>query len=85
LRADVEKRIGRLQRRRDDLTGSIEAAEARIAQIDATFCEDGYYERTAADEVAALERERGSLQSEVDRHMDAWTGVEREIEQLSGC
>jgi ATPase subunit of ABC transporter with duplicated ATPase domains len=58
------------------LTGRIEAAEARIAEIDATFCEPGYFERTPKSETAALERERARLQAEVERLVEEWGALE---------
>ncbi len=82
--ANVDRRVKKLEFSRDHLTESIEAAEARIAEIDATFCEVGYYERTAPDVVATLESERGTLRGEVDRHMERWSEIEREIEELRG-
>jgi ATPase subunit of ABC transporter with duplicated ATPase domains len=69
----------RLEKRRDELTTRIEAAESRIVQIDTLFCEPGYYEKNAADSVAMLESERTSLQLTVDRLMAEWEDVESEL------
>jgi ATPase subunit of ABC transporter with duplicated ATPase domains len=82
-RVDAEKTVRRLERRRDELTRSIEAAERRVAEIDETFCADGYYDSTAPAEVADLERERAARQREIERAMEAWAEVESEIEALS--
>jgi ATPase subunit of ABC transporter with duplicated ATPase domains len=82
-RVDAEKTVRKLERRRDELTASIEAAERRVATIEETFCAEGYYERTDPGEVAELERERASRLEEVERAMDEWTRVEAEIEALS--
>lgn len=79
----VESMRRKLERQGNDLTASIESAERRLAEIDATFCENGYYERTAPDEVAALEQERDHLKSQVDEHMDGWAKVERRIDELA--
>jgi ATPase subunit of ABC transporter with duplicated ATPase domains len=72
-----------LERRRGEITESIEAWERRVEEIDHLFCSDGYYERTPPDQVARLERERTELTDEVDRAMDEWTSIEERIEQLS--
>jgi hypothetical protein len=66
--------------RRDELTDRIDAAETRIAEIDAAFCEPGYYDRTPA-EVATLEAERAELEATVERLMSEWESVERQLDQ----
>ena len=68
-----------LLKRQEELTASIDEAEARVAEIDEVFCEPKYYERTPPDEVKALETERASLQSEVADLMAEWEGAEEEI------
>ena len=68
-----------LLKRQDELTASIEEAEARVAEIDEVFCQPAYYERTAPDEVKALETERTSLQSEVADLMSEWERAEEEV------
>ena len=70
----------RLERRRDEITADIEAAEARILEIDEAFCQPGYYDRTPADRVTLLEAERARLQARLDELMESWAGVEKEIE-----
>ena len=81
--ADVEKRVKKLERRRDELTVEIEKAEGRVVEIDAVFCEEGYYDRTPPEEVTALELERGSLQADVTERMEEWAALEREIDELA--
>ena len=66
-------------KRQEELTASIEAAEARVAEIDEIFCEPAFYERTPADEVRPLETERDSLQREVAELMSEWTRTEEEL------
>jgi ATPase subunit of ABC transporter with duplicated ATPase domains len=80
-RQDAAQR-SRLERRRDELTAEIEAAEARIAEIDATFSRAGYFESTAPDRVQALQGERSGIQSRVERLMGEWESVEAELEAL---
>ena len=69
----------RLLKIQEELTASMEVAEARVAEIDGIFCEPTYYERTPPDEVKALEAERTSLQSEVAHLMSEWECAEEEI------
>ncbi|MEX2581816.1 MAG: ATP-binding cassette domain-containing protein, partial [Gemmatimonadota bacterium] len=70
----------KLEKRRDDLMGDIESAESRLAEIDEAFCAPGYYEATPPDEVQRLEGERTGLQEKLERLMEEWGGVERELE-----
>lgn len=74
--------LNRLTRKRDDLTERIEAAEARVAEIDALFCRPGYFEDTPPDEVAALQEERAERQGRADAWMEEWADLERKIEAL---
>jgi ATPase subunit of ABC transporter with duplicated ATPase domains len=73
--APSAKERRRLEARLEELTAKIEAAEARVAAIDAAFCAPGYYERTPPEEVAALERERVALQAEAERLTAEWDEV----------
>ena len=83
--SDIDKKVKKLHRRRDELTVTIESTEARIAEIDALFCQEGYYERTPGDRVSALEKERGSLQGDVERQVERWSDVERRLDELSAA
>ncbi len=73
----------RLERRRDELTTAIEAAEERLAEIDRTFCQPDYYDRAPSEEVADLERSRAALKAEVEALVEAWERVERDLDELS--
>ncbi|MGB0543491.1 MAG: ribosomal protection-like ABC-F family protein [Longimicrobiales bacterium] len=81
--ADIEKEIRRLERDRDEVTASLERDEARVAEIDAAFCEAGFYERTTADEVSRLESERSDAQHAMDVAMERWSAIEARLEALS--
>jgi ATPase subunit of ABC transporter with duplicated ATPase domains len=74
--ADSKQGQRRAAMRLEELTGKIQAAEARIAEIDGTFCAAGYFERTPKAESSALERERSRLQSEVERLLEEWGELE---------
>ncbi|MQA91006.1 MAG: ATP-binding cassette domain-containing protein [Gemmatimonas sp.] len=69
-----------LERRRDELITEIEAAEARIGEIDNAFCEPDYYEKTAPERVASMDGERSRLLNRLSDLMEAWTGVERDLD-----
>ena len=68
-----------LLKRQEELTASIEEAEARVAEIDEIFCEPTYYEETAPDEVKALETERTALQRKVADLTSEWELAEEEV------
>nr|MDQ3388311.1 ABC-F family ATP-binding cassette domain-containing protein [Gemmatimonadota bacterium] len=72
----------KLERRRDEITAEIEAAEARIAQTDQAFCEPGFYQKTSSDAVAVLEGDRTKLQERLETLMREWERVEAEMEVL---
>jgi ATPase subunit of ABC transporter with duplicated ATPase domains len=69
----------RLESRRDQITSEIESAEARTAEIDRTFSQPGYFDRTAADRVKSLQDERARLQASVERLMAEWEKLEEEL------
>jgi ABC-type sulfate/molybdate transport systems ATPase subunit len=76
-------RLRDLERRRAELTARVEAAEARVSEIDALFCRPGYFESTAAAEVAARQQERSALSAEVSSLLEEWEGLEDEIADVS--
>ena len=63
------------------LTTKIEAAEARIKEIDAMFCEANYFEHTPPAEVRKAEAERKRLEREVTGLMAEWEQVEEEMDR----
>jgi ATPase subunit of ABC transporter with duplicated ATPase domains len=75
-RADAESRLARL-------TADIEADETRIAVIDETFAQPGFFEATSPDQLKELQAERSQLQSRVDRLMSEWERLESEIQALA--
>lgn len=82
--ADVEREVRRLERARDEVTAALESHEARLADIDAVFCREGFYERTEPDEVSRLEEERAEAQAAVERAMLRWGEIETRLEELEG-
>jgi ATPase subunit of ABC transporter with duplicated ATPase domains len=79
---DTRKFLRELATRRDRLTAEIDRAEKRIGEINETFCDPTYFERTPRDKVAKLEGEQKKLGTRVDELMAEWEGVEREISGL---
>ena len=74
---------GRLEHARDKLTGRLERAEARIAEIDALFCQDGYFESTPSEEISTLRAERERIGNEVEQLTEEWTELEAELASLA--
>jgi ABC-type multidrug transport system ATPase subunit len=73
---------GQLEAASDKLTARMERAEARIAEIDELFCQPGYFEKTPADEISMLEKERARRGGEVDRLTEEWGKIEVELAAL---
>jgi ATPase subunit of ABC transporter with duplicated ATPase domains len=73
-----------LPARRDQLLSAIEAAEARKAAIQARWCEPGFFEKTAKEEVTALELEERELGPRIEALLAEWEAVEAELQALSG-
>ena len=80
---DVTKEIKRLQRELEEITEAIEVHEARLDSIDASFCEDGFYERTPPDQVTLLEQERAETDDSLKADLQRWGEVESQLEVLS--
>ncbi len=68
---------------RDEVLAAIERAEGRKASIAAQWCEAGFYERTRAEQVAALESEERALEQEIAGLISRWEALESEIASLS--
>ena len=69
-----------LQERQAGLATRIEAAEARIKEIDAMFCEANYFEQTPPAEVRKAEAQRNDLGREVNDLMAEWEQVGEEMD-----
>ena len=68
----LEDRAGRL-------AGRIDAAEARVAEIEAVFANPAFYGEASPGEVRRLEEERAGLVAKVAAWMGEWEGVEGEL------
>ena len=65
----------RLEEGAEELAGRIEAAEARVAEIDAVFADPAFYAGAAPDEVRSLERERAECVEMVAALTGEWEEV----------
>jgi ATPase subunit of ABC transporter with duplicated ATPase domains len=74
-----EQRIKQLKLRSDTITAGIEAAEARIEEINSLFCRPGFFEQTAEEKVRKLQSEQQQLSAQVQKLMAEWEQVETEI------
>ncbi|GAC1352996.1 MAG: ABC-F family ATPase [Polyangiales bacterium] len=77
-----KNRLKQLPLRRDETVAAIEKAEARKAAIHARWCEPGFYERTAKQDVVALESEEKALAQQIDAMVAEWEALEAELEAL---
>jgi len=71
--------VAQLRKRLAEVTDRIQAAEARIAEIDGLFCQPDYFATAPADEVRARQAERSDLVREVADSMQDWERLEGEI------
>jgi ATPase subunit of ABC transporter with duplicated ATPase domains len=72
-------RLKQLPALRDQALAAIEAAEARKAKIQASFCEEGFFERTPKERVAALEAEERALGPRIEALIAEWEALETEL------
>jgi ABC-type multidrug transport system ATPase subunit len=68
-----------LERRRDSITGRIEKAESRIAEIDRTFADPSFYQAAVPEQLRDLESERNRLLNDVEELVSEWETIEEEI------
>ncbi len=69
----------RLEEQTRELTSQIQRAEARIREIDALFCEPGFFERSDPEEIRSLEDERAVIERELEELMTSWEATERKL------
>jgi ATPase subunit of ABC transporter with duplicated ATPase domains len=77
-------RLKQLPALRDQAFAAIGAAEARKAQIQASFCADGFFERTPKEVVAALEAEDRALGPRIEALIAEWEALETELGESVG-
>ncbi len=81
--AGTDKSLSALERERDRLTEAVERAEARIHEINETFCDPTYFDRTPKAKVRKLEEEQKRLSAEIERLMTEWESVEEKLAELA--
>lgn len=81
--AEAAKKRKNLERQRQEVMASLEAAERRLAEIDEAFAAPGYYDEAPPEEVAALDGERAGLTEAIDSATVAWDELERKLEALA--
>ncbi len=81
LTAADRQRQRDLELRRDVVTAAIERAETRIGEIDAAFCQPGFFDENTEKTVRSMQRERDQLAEELMRLMGEWEEIEAELEQ----
>ncbi len=82
-RGAVSKNVLRkLRDRRDRIVARIERAEARVGEINETFCDPSFYERTPAADVRALEAEQNRIREQIDELTAEWEEAESELANL---
>ncbi|RMH20917.1 MAG: ATP-binding cassette domain-containing protein [Gemmatimonadetes bacterium] len=69
----------KLERQRDEATQRVEALEARLREIDETFCAPDFHERVEPERVRALEEERARLSAAVTEALAAWEAAEEAL------
>jgi ATPase subunit of ABC transporter with duplicated ATPase domains len=79
-----KKALAEARERLAAVTAEMEDAEARVAAIDALFCEADFFTRTPAEEVRAVEEERATLQERVAELLSEWEGLEETVAALEG-
>ncbi|MCP4502602.1 MAG: ABC-F family ATP-binding cassette domain-containing protein [Deltaproteobacteria bacterium] len=72
-----------LQKKLKAVIRSVEEQEARIAAIDASFCEEGFFEKTSANEVRELQEEQEQLKTNLHPLMEEWEKLEVSIANAS--
>ncbi|MBX3128487.1 MAG: ABC-F family ATP-binding cassette domain-containing protein [Polyangiaceae bacterium] len=68
-----------LPRERDAVVARLEALDARVAEIEARYCEPGFFEQADPAEVVRLQDERARLSSEQALLLDKWERLELEL------
>ncbi|MDE2981582.1 MAG: ABC-F family ATP-binding cassette domain-containing protein [Gemmatimonadota bacterium] len=79
-RARRDRRLRELETAGAKLAEQIDAAEARVSEIDAVFASPTFYEQSAPEEVQTLQAERQELTGRIARLMREWEAVEAEVE-----
>jgi ATPase subunit of ABC transporter with duplicated ATPase domains len=72
-------RLTALPARRDKLLAAIDQAEERRRAIAHLYAEPGFFQRTAPDQVQALQREDAELATQIEKWLAEWEEIEKEL------
>ena len=78
-----ERRRRELEGRREQVVAELQQAEARVETINERFCDAAFFERTPRAEVNELQVEHRELSTRIDRLMNEWEALERELGELA--
>ncbi|CAN5755075.1 hypothetical protein BH20GEM1_BH20GEM1_15720 [soil metagenome] len=78
----LRRRAVELTVERDRLLGEIELAEARLGEIHGRFADPAFYAETGHAEVRALKHEEREAARKVERLLEEWGAIERELSGL---
>jgi ATPase subunit of ABC transporter with duplicated ATPase domains len=81
--AETKKRRRHVEQKLDEVTRAIEKAEARVHEINETFCDPTFFERTEPSKVRKLETEQKDLTARVAALMAEWESLEEEKAELA--
>jgi ATPase subunit of ABC transporter with duplicated ATPase domains len=75
------KKSDQMKLRLEVVTAAIEKAETRIEAIDTAFCKSGFFEETSEMKIRAMQKERDTLATDLDRLMNEWEEIEAALEE----
>jgi ATPase subunit of ABC transporter with duplicated ATPase domains len=78
----LRRRVAELSVERDRLLGEIDQAEVQLAEIHARFADPSFYAETGHADVRALKEEESEAARRVERLLEEWGAVERELAKL---
>ena len=81
--AQGRQRLQQLTNRRGKLVNQVEAAEARVREINELFCDPLFCHAAGHTELGKLEMEQKRLLATVEQLMDEWQAVEEELARIS--
>ncbi len=73
-----QQRQKELTKKLDQVTASVEKAEARVNAINELFCDPTFFDRTSREQVKKLEAEQKTLSGKVEELMAEWERIETE-------
>ncbi|HVS14589.1 MAG TPA: ABC-F family ATP-binding cassette domain-containing protein [Thermoanaerobaculia bacterium] len=80
--AETRKRRRAVAQQLEEVTRAIEKAEARVHEINETFCDPTFFERSEPSKVKKLETEQKDLGARVAELMTEWERLEEEKAEL---